>query len=296
MTKIMKAVEFDKLSAKFKTLYDNEDALAEAGWWLQKKYDGCFGMAVVRHGSRSAMFSRTGTKVLSCDHILEELVEAAEDQGLQEDFVVLGEVWHPKLPFPTISGKFRQHAPSTDLVFVANDILPLTLTSPLPYSVRYNDLALTLLPDLGAAANVCTFVAETYKSHRFITPVMNYAEHWQAEGGFDGAILRDPEAGYTIGLAREGQIVKVKPLLSLDLHVVEFTETVGEKTGRAVYTITMEYRGVRTEVGSGVPHAYNDLPALGQIVRIDCLGLTADGKLREPRYIGIRHDKTESDK
>jgi hypothetical protein len=30
-------------------------------------------------------------------------------------------------------------------------------------------------------------------------------------------------------------------------------------------------------------------------VQIDCMGLTEDGALREPRFIANRHDKTQPD-
>jgi DNA ligase-1 len=121
------------------------------------------------------------------------------------------------------------------------------------------------------------------------------ARAWVKLGGYDGAIIRNSNTKYTPGLVKNAEIIKVKPLTSLDLRVDSVMTEPGAKTGRPVYTIEVNYKGVTSKVGSGIPHAYNDVPKIGQIVQIDCLGITADGKLREPRFIGIRHDKEEPD-
>lgn len=289
--KIMKAVEFDKLSAKTKRHWGSVQAMVDAGWLVQDKYDGCFGMAIMKADGNHQMLSRTGETVRSCDHILRELAQAADDRAMcWDDFVVLGEVWHPVIGFPTISGKFRRHSAAVDLQFAACDLLAPSLETAIPYHERFAQLS-KLLPEMEGAM---TFVARCMERNP-PNDVAQYARDLQAIGGYDGAIVRDPDAGYTIGLVKNGEIVKVKPLLSLDLKVAEVTEAVGGKTGRAVYTLTVLYKGVRTEVGSGMPHSSLDLPSVGDIVQIDSLGLTEDGKLREPRFIGIRHDKTEPD-
>jgi hypothetical protein len=54
------------------------------------------------------------------------------------------------------------------------------------------------------------------------------------------------------------------------------------------------YRGVTTTVGSGVPHNRDDF-SIHDIVQIDSMGLTEDGKLREPRFICVRKDKVNPD-
>jgi DNA ligase-1 len=282
----MKAVEYDKLPAKFRKQFSFEQV--EHRSWLQKKYDGCFGMAILHEDGRTEMQSRTGEQVLSCDHILDELHEAKTEFIGTMGYVVLGEVWHPERGFPWISGKFRQHKPEPQLMFVANDLLPLGLQTTMPYESRFLDLN-SMLPPM---PNVSVTVAETKKK---FTDAQAWARKWVAEGGYDGAILRDPWSEYTIGLVKGGELVKVKPTLSLDLSVCAITTATGEKTGRPVYTLLVRYKDVPTTVGSGVPHKSEDLPDVGAIVEIECLGLTEDGKLREPRYKGIRHDKEEQD-
>jgi ATP-dependent DNA ligase len=292
---ILKAVEFDKCSAKFKKQWKNEDELWRAGWLMQKKYDGCFGMAVIRYDGGSQMLSRTGEDyTTSCINILEELREAADEQsGSWDDFVVLGEVWHPTWDFPKISGKFRKREVCDKLVFVANDLLPPGLTTDRPYSLRLTDLK-TLLPEI-LGATVVTWVAESIPFDLERT-ALGVAADLKAEGGFDGAILRDCRAPYSIGLANAGQIVKVKPNNSLDLRCVNFDVAEGEKTGRAVVTLVVQLPdGKFNKVGSGVPHDLSGPETVGQIVEVEFMGCTPDGYLREPRFKGVRFDKEAPD-
>lgn len=294
---IMKAVEHAKLPAKFRKQYPDTNALLDAGWWVQDKYDGCMGIAMMTtHREDCKMLSRTGEDYTpSCGHILDELHEAKTAlvgyPTLLEDFIVIGEVWQPgwEAPFPAISGKFRRRAASPELRFVANDILPPGFNTPEEYRIRFATLC-ELLP---AMDGVKVTVANTRQS--WPANVERLAIQLRGWGGYDGAIMRDPNAGYTVGTVKAGEIVKVKPVMSLDLEVVDVLTAAGEKTGRPVYTIVVTHNGVASTVGSGVPHAWNEVPGPGQIAEIECLGITAEGKLREPRFKGARFDKVKPD-
>ena len=291
--KYMKAVEWDKLSAKFKKT--NSQRMAEhAGMWLQRKYDGCFGRAYI-HPERMlcTMESREGNDYSkSCAGILDDLHALAETCCSPNPFVVLGEVWLEGVPFADISGRFRRQTKGVqDLGFVMHDILPPDMESERPYSKRYEDLMDFYLQGYDTSLSV----ASTYKEGEWDGDPLEWAITWKADGGYDGAILRDPTKGYTFGLVKQGEIVKVKPVLSLDIRVVGRHCEKGEKTGRDVYTISVLHRGVRTKVGSGIPHAFTSVPIIGDIVQIDCMGMTEDGSLREPRFITIRNDKDTPD-
>lgn len=289
--KIMKAVEFDKLSAAFKkNVPGGPNSLVwDHGFWVQRKYDGVFGMASI-HAARSdcVMHTRTGERIRSCDHILDLLHGAAGGNQI----VVLGELWRPitEAAFPQISGEVRRHAPSPHLRFVMNDLLPFGLETDDIYAVRFNNLQRLVL---NAPPDQRLLIAETRTHLTF--KVTEWAKQLQESGGYDGAIIRDPNSGYRVGLVKNGELVKVKPVLSLDLAVKSRLLATGEKTGRDVYTLVVEYDGVETTVGSGVPHDPASVPTIGQIAEIECLGVTEDGKLREPRFKGVRFDKTCSD-
>jgi DNA ligase-1 len=266
-------------------------------------------MATITHErSGCTMQSRTGEDYsASCGHILDELHEAAAqyDPGAREICVVLGEVWHPMYAFPKISGMFRKRAPS-NLQFMANDLLPPDLVSDQPYSLRLTDVQ-ALLPVIYGADPYCLPVEGI--GYTDDASPLQHATRLKNTGGYDGAILRDPTAPYTIGLAREGQIVKVKPSLSLDLRCNGVIQGEGKHYGK-LGAITVSYRGVNSAVGTGFSDedrermwqgaccAFGEAAEhnpINRIVEVECMGITVDGRLREPRFKGIRFDKTESD-
>ena len=284
--RILKAVEFSKLSAKFKKKHKNEQALFHAGWWLQPKYDGCYaefhidtrGVPTIRANTR------TNEPIKSCQHIVDTLLGYTPG-GVQRVYV--GELWceDKAVKFPTISGWVRRHYASPDLCFKVFDMLPPGLETTERYLHRWAHLAMVLPSRM---------VVDNYTDLPSVD-VMAYAADLKAGGKHDGAILRDPDAGYKIGLVKDGEIVKVKPVLSLDLRVTDVFTEPGAKTGRPVYSIEVVYKGVRSKVGSGVPHKRDDVPNIGEIAEIECMALTEDGKLREPRFKGIRFDKEQAD-
>lgn len=288
--KYMKAVEFDKLPAPFKKKHTLV-GLGREGYWLQRKYDGCFGKATIQAKLEDCrMESREGKDYTpSCARILAQLHSLAEG----DTFAILGEVWKRGVKFPEISGRFRrQSAGEQDLDFVINDVLTLDMETLVPYRQRFA-IAAEFVYEGTPQPNI--LLAENFEFWDDTDGPLPHALRWKNEGGFDGAILRNPDAGYTFGLVKDGAIIKVKPVLSLDLACLTIMGTKGDKTGRDVYTIQVKYRGVVSNVGSGVPHKPEDLPDIGQIVQIDSMGLTEDGKLREPRFIAIRTDKDTAD-
>ena len=285
---ILKAVEFDKTSAKFRKQYGNVQALVDSGhWMIQPKYDGCFVKIHLSPGG-SSIRSRTDEPVRSMNHIGQALLKWFGDFAAPGPVVVLGEAWAPHMTFPQISGAFRQHGPAEDLHLVVNDLLPSGMVTDTSYVERFS-----------YAAAMCCDVEADFVYPAMITPtsgdVVAQARRQAASGGYDGLILRRREAGYSIGDAKNGEIVKVKPTLSLDLLVVGVMGKVGEKTGRRVFTLTVAHKGVWTDVGSGVPHVLTPDIVCGGIAEIECLGVTAEGKLREPRFKGMRHDKVDTD-
>ena len=85
----------------------------------------------------------------------------------------------------------------------------------------------------------------------------------------------------------------------MDLRSVGWFAGRGKHEGRGG-GIFVEYRGVKTQVGTGFTDKEREAIATGchdgAIAEVEFMELTADGKLREPRFKGWRHDKTEPDK
>ncbi len=287
--RILKAVEFSKLSAKFKKQYKDELALYHAGWWLQPKFDGCYAeFHIDRRGTALCRANtRTNEKIYSCQHIIDELYKLTPPGSF---CTYVGELWciDQDVKFPEISGWVRRHYAAPELTLMCFDILPFGMETTEPYKLRYG----RMVELIGNPSRAVSYAVDVGRN---VTDPVAAAANLKATGKYDGAILRDPNAGYTVGLVKNGEIVKVKPVFSLDLRVTDVFTELGEKTGRNVYSIEVVYKGVKSKVGSGIPHNRADVPNIGDIAEVECMDFTADGKLREPRFKGIRHDKEQAD-
>lgn len=294
---VHKAVELDKVKKK---MVPTEDQL-RTEYLAQPKYDGCNCVAIKYANSveHIKLFSRTGEEVLSADHIKEALAAAP----FAPIGVYLGEYWHPFIDQPTVSGMFRkQDGTQYDQpMLVVFDFVSIGEWeqgfSELTYLDRVGRLPATLskIPECRAPF----FLAESqgFLVDQEMSPME--AARLMAEGGaYDGLILRKPSGTWTKGdRGTNGEIIKVKPTLTLDLRVLAVNEAKGEKTGRSVYTVVVDLGDGKTqEVGSGVPHDWRDVPHINHIVEIEAMSFSKYGLLREPRFKGIRHDKTEADR
>ena len=290
---IQKAVEFSKVKKKVAAGIDL------ATFEQQAKYDGCCAILIFdEYAGYTKCFSRTGEEYISMS-VVGSCMQAWGEKLYGADtplrsVAVIGEAWWPgKGQFNEISGAFRRGKPNYDLGFVINDVIPLDDFRkgycPTPYRDRVANWK-GILPD--------------GSEHPF-----QFADFWEpgssdpqercnqlvAIGGFDGLVLRDLNGTWTVGSGTTGEIIKIKQKLSFDLKVIEISSAPGEKTGRDVYRLVVEFNGRRLGVGSGVPHKLADLPKLGDIVEVEAMDLSSDGLLREPRFKGIRYDKITAD-
>lgn len=274
---IQKAVEISKVVKK------NRKTLAEYGetYDAYRKYDGC--CAVLMDGQT---LSRTGESYQCLNDIAEFLDEQCP--GL----VFIGEAWWPGPDqFNLISGAFRRQERNERLEFRIHDIIPRADFEaghcPIPFKER-----MRLLPNstFGDRIQPATgWDAGTYGCPQ------EKCNDLVAIGGYDGLVLRDPNGTWTVGSGTTGEIIKVKRKLSFDLRVLEVNTAIGEKTGRTVYKLVVDFKGERLGVGSGVPHKEAYVPKVGDIVEVEAMDYSSDGLLREPRYKGTRFDKIKAD-
>lgn len=293
---VHKAVDLDKVKKK---MVPTEDQL-RTEYLAQPKYDGCNCVAIKYANSveHIKLYSRTGEEVVSANHIKEALAAAP----FAPIGVYLGEYWHPHIDQPTVSGMFRKQDGTqyTEPMLVVFDFVSIGEWeqghSELTYLDRVGRLPATLSKIEECRAPF--FLAE---SQGFLVDqelgTMEAARLLSEGGAYDGLILRKPSGTWTKGdKGTNGEVIKIKPTLTLDLQVTRINEDVGEKTGRRVFTIDVHLGdGKIQEVGSGVPHNVEELPSVGQIVEIEAMCFSKYGMLREPRYKGIRYDKTEAD-
>lgn len=283
---IHKAVEADKVKKKLQRSMTDY----AANFIAQIKMDGCNAVLLLHNDHVTRMLSRTGEVVRSMEHIEQEYLERYHEEiDRYGGIVLLGEAWNPNLTQNVISGLFRQHDPALNLGMIIFDVLTMDEFqaghSDVPYMERYDRLQ---CEEAGDDMTACHWPGTYGTVEEFLAKTMTTP-------GRDGIILRDPKGTWAKGRGTTGEIVKIKPTLTFDLEVVEIKEAIGDKTGRPVYTLIVQFGAKRLTIGSGVPHDINDVPDPGQIVEIEAMAMSAKGLLREPRFKGIRYDKLEPD-
>lgn len=276
---IHKAVEIAKVKKKLQKTVEEYSAT----YWSFRKYDGC--CAILMDGKT---FSRTGEEYQCLNDISEYLLAEAPS------YVFIGEAWWPgKDQFNLISGAFRRQQRNDDLLFIIHDIIPREDFDrgrcDIPFKDREGDHAY-----LDGLYNGRVQLAQGWGAGDYGN-AQSKCNELVDEGGYDGLILRDPDAGWAVGAGTDGAIIKIKRKLSFDLKVLEVNTAIGGKTGRTVYKLVVEFQGLRLGVGSGLPHDPADVPVVGDIVEVEAMDYSSDGLLREPRYKGIRHDKLQPD-
>lgn len=262
-----------------------------------EKLDGVFCFAVCDTTSVH-IFSRTGEEYLSLEHLKPELYDIATT--LCTD-VIIFEGYAKGVPQPTISGWCRdtknQHYEVGAYVHDALSLDEFFGTCEIrTYEERSKDLE-----RIG--------FWQCYH-HTFLVP-QYYADTWSDidkaanrvwNAGGEGLVVRDPQAGYYPGKRNE-TMLKVKKGISYDLKVLSLQEGTGKYKGMTGALVCQFRDGKTVTVGTGLTDDqrkrwwsdffYDEI--IGKIVQIDAMAESTKGVLREPRFKGIRHDKTEGD-
>ena len=187
-----KAVDFENLSAKAKKNFNPE------GWLLQPKWDGCAMVVTVTACTSGQLIvearSASNKVVYSCQHIKDVLRDECGPG------VYAMEVWRSATMFQDISGMFRTHSAQPDLVARVFDGYRMG-EGGLDYSTRMS-LIHRALPFSGPVQDA------SLMGERFTTwdKAWKLARFWQDQGGYDGCILRNPDASWVEGRSK-GDVV-----------------------------------------------------------------------------------------
>lgn len=277
--------EFNAQSAAFRKRHDNVNSLGYAGtpWRVQPKYDGVHIMVHTEGGGYAR--TRTGEEVLSVPHIIAQAkANLGPGQVLFCEAYMFGE--HHKV----INGTVRRKTPQPDLLAIVYDVVPQTCFDegfdPTPYGERLRKLQPLLCANIMPVP--MNNIPDDMTVQEFALALTKLPD------AFDGAILRDITAPWRRGAAKNGEVIKVKPSLTLDLLVVgSYAEHRDTKLGGY---LTVSYNGVPSDVGSGLTQAMlseimeDEDRYVGQVAEVECLGVNPSGKLREPRLKGFRFD------
>lgn len=307
--------DFDAQSAKFKAKHGTlENLCKNANYMLQLKYDGVFSVV---YTSDAISQSRQGEAQPAAQH-LAELARSI----FGPDMLVFMELWIPGETFKTINGLSRRKEAQPTLqgrVFDAITAKEFAAGKSEKTYVRRIAAIEDMLWDAGqkglkgleAASGEELTEADVDAALEDHNGLVAYACKIVADNktnAYDGLILRDLNAYWLPGACKEGEAIKIKPVMSLDLRVIaQHAEQRASKLGGF---LTVDYKGVPTDVGSGLTQnmlygimaeqegAAGAQNFVSSIAEVECLGVFPEtGRLREPRLKSIRHDtQREEDK
>lgn len=301
---VHKAIELTALSAKVKA------TLPSKRWVVSPKYDGCHAVFMFDEGRFIRAMSRTGETVLSMNHVANYLLDHYSDLLKRHGRVAIaGEAWSGKLAFNEISGLFRRHSPSPALGFVPFDILSWTghgntLLSGFLDFTYIERLTLLQTARCVSPSNIeypRFHLAETggFTGDDFECVVYNatvYAHQLKHLGGYDGSVIAQADAKYTVGSGKGGEFIKIKPLLSESVVVIGRDCSTGEKTGKHTASLVFQLDGLAQKVSTGLTQEQVDEIVTdfakwdGKTIEVAAMGKTVNGYLREPRFVGLRTD------
>lgn len=303
---VHKACEAEKCKKPVAKLLTQPGYL-EAHYRAFAKYDGCCVIVLVNEAGTVEYLSRTGEKA-NLSHLDEEVWTMFSEivQRNDEGIVLFGEAWWPGADqFPEISGAFRRHAGDTNLRLVLNDAVLRSEyeqgVSSRPFWKRHIGLRSAFFPQDCCPYENMVSLAREYGHDEYVTAKL-LAANLVARGGYDGLIMRDPEAGWVKGHdGNDGAVIKVKHRVTYDLLCTGLEEGKGAMAGMTG-ALVFKWNDTTTNAGTGLTKAHRNAYwadpslAVGKIFEIECLGLTSGGVPREPSIKGVRHDKLQPDK
>lgn len=258
---------------------------------FSEKVDGVFCLALKLNG-KVTIYSRTGEIYTSMRHIEEEL-----EIMLNNAAIVIFEAFIPGTVQAVISGAARdtkgQH---TELKAWCHDLLLLDNFLGTEQSPEY--FCRTVALDILVSNRYSYLLYAPQTSVNSLEEALRLAEEIWDRGG-EGGVLRNPDAPYSPG-KRNADIIKVKRGVSYDLQVTGVYEGKGKYAG-TLGGIEVRWKNGETLKLSGMTDAQRiwwwtePEMIVGKIVQVDAMAESSKGKLREPRFKGIRHDKTEGD-
>jgi DNA ligase-1 len=269
---------------------------------IEVKLDGVRVITIVYPDGRVDQFSRNGKELVNFPHVKEQLAKTVT--GVTEPVVFDGEI---------MSGTFqdlmkqihrKSDAQAQDAVLNLFDLVSLkdfeagkskrTQTERSAKLVAWKDLWAEETPNITVVGQelVDLDTAEGQKRYKEINAMA-------IAGGYEGIMLKDPEAVYEC--KRSVAWLKLKPFIEVSLEVTNLEEGTGKNVGRLGALVCSgqdDGKDITVNVGSGFSDdmrnsVWGDRSAVvGQIVevRADAVTQNQDGtySLRFPRFLRFR--------
>lgn len=251
---------------------------------VDPKIDG-LRLVAVKHNGSVRLFTRKGHEVETLPWITEALARAGYDNFVL-DSEVMGIDWNHTQSVVASSKNIKEG----DLKLNVFDCLPYDTWASQGESAPARDRrveAATLVK--GAIRSEHIQIVPWVIAYTDSEIRLQYEEHLRA--GFEGAMVKDPEAPYCF--KRSDAVLKVKPRETYTGVVVGYERGKGKYEG-SIGALVVQVNGVETSVGTGLTDALRREIAedpdsyVGKFVELESQEMTADGKLRFPVYKSFR--------
>jgi DNA ligase-1 len=269
---------------------------------LEPKLDGVRCITVVDAESRTVtQFTRNGKILENFTHITEALTRHIDDIG--RSYVLDGEVVSSSFQALMKQVHRKDNVQADDARLMLFDIVPLSEFRS-GKSIMGQRRRTNLLRSMEALFNTVGHIDVIPQIEVDLETAVGRIEYrdynkQMVEGGFEGIMIKDPDAAYVA--KRDAAWLKQKPFIEVSLEIVDVEEGTGRnegKLGALVCSGQDDGKTITVNVGSGFSDADRDefwlsrSDIIGQVVevRADAVTQNQDGSysLRFPRFLRFR--------
>jgi DNA ligase-1 len=269
---------------------------------IEVKLDGVRVITIVRCDGRVDMFSRNGKELANFPHIIEQISSVVKKDPPPYDLILDGEVMSSSFQDLMKQVHRKDNVQSDDAILNLFDVIPLTNFEQGTWNKTQSDRSDMVyywhkknkdaLPNVAVVGHELVDL-DTEAGQKRYKEINAKA----IAGGYEGIMLKDPQAGYEC--KRSVAWLKLKPFIEVSLTVVATEEGTGKnvgKMGALVCEGVDDGKAIRVNVGSGFTDTQRDdfwsCRVDGQIVevRADAVTQNQDGtySLRFPRFKSFR--------
>jgi DNA ligase-1 len=273
---------------------------------IEVKLDGVRVITIVRADGRVDMFSRNGKELVNFPHIVEQISAVVKKHGSSQnmDVVLDGEIMSSSFQDLMKQVHRKDNVEAGDAILNLFDVIPLA-----DFEKGFWD------KDQSTRSDMVYYWHKTYKDmlpnvtvvgHELVDLDTDAGQKRYKEinssaiaGGYEGIMLKDPEAGYEC--KRSVAWLKLKPFIEVSLTVTAIEEGTGRNVGKLGALVCEgedDGKSIRVNVGSGFTDSNRDdywkdrNAVVGKIVevRADAITQNQDGSysLRFPRFLHFR--------
>jgi DNA ligase-1 len=280
----------------------NHESKVSGKKYIEVKLDGVRVITIVRTDGRVDMFSRNGKELANFPHIVEQISSVVKQNPPPYDLILDGEIMSSSFQDLMTQVHRKTDVKANDAILNLFDVLSLEEFEAGICNKRQEDRS--------------AMVYYWHKQHKDVLPNVSVVGHELVDldteegqkrykeinakaiaGGYEGIMLKDPEAPYEC--KRSVAWLKLKPFIEVSLTVVATEEGTGKnvgKMGALVCEGVDDGKAIRVNVGSGFTDTQRDdfwqCKVDGQIVevRADAVTQNQDGtySLRFPRFKSFR--------